>query len=143
MTMSLEMLSPSQIEVISEELEQMFNLACEGNEVARDEMTGADIVELGKDGIAAIFAGYYKNELSCVFAIQFHQTNGHKGADLIALSGKKLLRFKAAYWPAVIEWLRLNGVEFLDAYTPNSRADMYMKKFGFNKSCAYMRMNIH
>lgn len=143
MTMSLEMLSPSQIRSMEEELEQMFNLACDGNELARDEMEGKDIVGLGKDGMAAIFAGYYKDKLSCVFAIQFHEVNGHKGADLIALAGEKLLRFKAAYWPAVLEWLRVNGVEFLDAYTPNSRAEMYMKKFGFDKSCAYMRMTLH
>lgn len=141
--MSLEMLSPSQIITMAPELEKMFDLACGGNEIAADEMEGKDIVELGMEGMAAIFAGFYKDKLSCVFAIQFNITNGHKGADLIALAGEKLLRFKAAYWPAVLEWLRANGVEFLDAYTPNSRAEMYMKKFGFNKSCAYMRMTLH
>lgn len=141
--LSIEMLAPTQIREMADELEKMFDLACEGNDVANDEMEGKDIVELGLDGMAALFAGYYKGKLSCVFAIQFNYTNGHKGADLIALAGKKLLLFKAAYWNTVLEWLKLNGVEFLDAYTPNARAEMYMKKFGFNKSCAYMRMNLN
>ena len=143
MDMSLEMLTPYQIANMAEPLEVLFDEAVKGNEMAQDEMTGKDVVELGLAGQAAIFAGVYKGKLSCVFAIQFHDTNGRRGADLIALAGKRLLRFKAAYWPAVIEWLRLNGVEFLDAYTPNSRAEMYIKKFGFNKSCAHLRMNLH
>ena len=141
--MSLEMLSPDQVAEMAPELEEMFDLACGGNEIAAAEMTGKDVVTLGIDGMAAIFAGFYKEKLSCVFAIQFSVTNGHKGADLIALAGEKLLRFKAAYWPAVLDWLRANNIEFLDAYTPNSRAEMYMKKFGFDKSCAYMRMTLH
>jgi hypothetical protein len=142
MYLSLEMLSPSQIEGMSDELEEMFDLACEGNDIANEEMTGKDVVELGREGMAALFAGMYKGKLSFVFAIQFTETNGHKGADLIAMAGKKLLLFKAAYWSTVVEWLKMNGIEFLDVYTPNSRADMYTKKFGFNKSCAYMRMNL-
>lgn len=143
MDMTLDMLTTYQIANMADMLEVLFDEAVEGNDMARDEMTGRDVVNLGLAGQAAIFAGTYKGKLSCVFAIQFHNTNGRRGADLIALAGKRLLRFKAAYWPAVLDWLRANGVEFLDAYTPNSRAEMYIKKFGFDKSCAHLRMNLH
>lgn len=141
--MSIEMLSPERVAELEEALEPLFDLACEGNEIAQDEMTGKDIVQLGKEGMAAIFLGFYNGKPACVIAFQFNITNGHKGADLIAMAGSRLLRFKAAYWPAIIEWLRVNGIEFLDAYTPNSRAELYIRKFGFDKSCAYVRMNLH
>lgn len=140
--MSIEMLSPERVEELEAYIEPMFDAACKGNEIAVTEMTGKDIIELGKEGMAAIFVCFYNSEPSCVFAIQFNLTNNRKGADLIAMAGKRLLRFKAAYWPAVLDWLRANNVEFLDAYTPNSRAELYIKKFGFDKSCAYVRMNL-
>lgn len=140
--MSIEMLTPERVAELEAILEPLFDLACEGNEIANDEMTGKDVIQLGKDGLAAIFVGFYNAKPTCVFAIQFHITNGRKGADLIALAGSRLLRFKAAYWPAVLDWLRINGVEFLDAYAPNSRAEIYMKKFGFEKSCAHVRMSL-
>lgn len=140
--MSIEMLTPEQVTEMGPVLEPLFDLACAGNEIARDEMTGKDVVELGKSGMAAIFVGFYNSKPTCVIAIQFHMTNGRKGADLIAMAGSRLLRFKSAYWPAILDWLRINGVEFLDAYAPNSRAEIYMKKFGFEKSCAHVRMSL-
>lgn len=140
--MSIEMLSPERVAELETALEPLFDLACEGNAIAQDEMTGKDIVQLGKEGMAAIFLGFYNGKPACVIAFQFNMTNGRKGADLIAMAGSRLLRFKAAYWPAIIEWLRINGIEFLDAYTPNSRAELYIRKFGFDKSCAYVRMNL-
>ena len=143
MEMRLEMLSSAQIEALRPKLTELFDDACHGNEIAQDEMTGDDVVQLGIDGIAAVFAGTMDGELACAFAVQFHMTNGRKGADMIALAGKHLLKFRAAYWHIFEEWLRANGVQFLDAYTPDKRAEVYMKKFGFNKSCAHLRMNLH
>ena len=123
----------------------MFDAACKGNEIARDEMEAKDVIKLGKTGLAAIFVCYFDGYPSCALAIQFYEVNGHKGADLIALAGKgkKLVYFKNAYWRSIIEWLKANDVEFLDAYTPQSRALVYQKKFGFDKSCAYVRMSLH
>ena len=43
--LSIEMLAPTQIREMADELEKMFDLACEGNDVANDEMEGKDIVE--------------------------------------------------------------------------------------------------
>ena len=143
--LSIEMLTPDRVEQLSPYLESMFQEACENHEVVRDEMQGKDIVDLGKNGLAAIFVCYYNGNPSCALAIQFYEANGHKGADLIALAGKgkKLVQFKNAYWKSILEWLKANDVEFLDAYTPQSRALVYQKKFGFDKSCTYVRMTLH
>lgn len=143
--LSIEMLTPPRVEQLAPYLEPLFQEACESHEVVRDEMQGKDVVDLGKNGMAAIFVCYYDGRPSCALAFQFYEVNGHKGADLIALAGKgkKLVQFKNAYWQSIVEWLKANDVEFLDAYTPQSRALIYQKKFGFDKSCAYVRMTLH
>lgn len=143
--LSIEMLTPERVKQLEPHLEPLFQEACESHEVVRDEMKGKDVVDLGKTGMAAIFVCYFEGQPSCALAFQFYEVNGHKGADLIALAGKgkRLVKFKNAYWQSIIEWLKANNVEFLDAYTPQSRALVYQKKFGFDKSCAYVRMTLH
>jgi hypothetical protein len=143
--LSIEMLTPQRVEELWPHLEPLFVSACDSHEIARQEMSAQSIRELGTNGTAAIFVCFYNGSPSCALAFQFYDANGHKGADLIALAGKgkRLVQFKNAYWRSIIEWLKANKVEFLDAYTPQSRALVYQKKFGFDKSCAYVRMTLH
>lgn len=138
--MSIEMLTPERVTELWPVLEPHFEAACQGNEIAKDELDAKDIYVLAVTGLVAIFVGFENDEPACVMGIQFTNTNGHKGADVMALAGRGLMRFKRAYWRSIIEWLKANGVEFLDAYAPERLAKIYMSKFGFNKSCMYVRM---
>lgn len=138
--MSIEMLTPERVAELWPVLEPHFEAACQGNEIAKDELDAKDIYVLAMTGLVAIFVGFENGEPACVMGIQFTNTNGHKGADVMALAGRGLMRFKRAYWRSIIEWLKANGVEFLDAYAPERLAKIYMSKFGFNKSCMYVRM---
>ena len=138
--MSIEMLTPERVTELWPVLEPHFEAACQGNEIAKDELDAKDIYVLAMTGLVAIFVGFENDEPACVMGIQFTNTNGHKGADVMALAGRGLMRFKRAYWRSIIEWLKANGVEFLDAYAPERLAKIYMSKFGFNKSCMYVRM---
>jgi hypothetical protein len=52
------------------------------------------------------------------------------------------MKFKNAYWGLILDWLKANGCEFLDAYANERLAKVYMSKFGFNKSCSYVRMTL-
>jgi hypothetical protein len=138
--MSIEMLTPERVTELWPVLEPHFEAACQGNEIAKDELDAKDIYVLAVTGLVVIFVGFENGEPACVMGIQFTNTNGHKGADVMALAGRGLMRFKRAYWRSIIEWLKANGVEFLDAYAPERLAKIYMSKFGFNKSCMYVRM---
>lgn len=140
--LEVSMIPPDEVDLLWEKLEPMFKAACEGNDIARDEFTAEDIYELAVQGLCAIFVGTVNNEPACVVAIQFHITNGRKGADIIAMGGKHLLTFKAHYWDILLEWLKANNVEFLDAYVPEDRADIYKRRFKFDKSCAHVRMRL-
>ena len=140
MTMTIEMLTPERVAELWPVLEPHFEAACHGNEIAKDEMDAKDIYVLAAVGMVAIFVGFEDGEPACVMGIQFNTTNGRKGADIMALAGRGLMRFKAAYWQSILDWLKANGVQFLDAYAPERLAKIYLNRFGFTKSCMYVRM---
>ena len=140
MTMTIEMLTPERVAELWPVLEPHYEAACQGNEIAKDEMDAKDIYVLAAVGMVAIFVGFEDGEPACVMGIQFNTTNGRKGADIMALAGRGLMRFKAAYWQSILDWLKANGVQFLDAYAPERLAKIYLNRFGFTKSCMYVRM---
>lgn len=140
MTMTIEMLTPERVAELWPVLEPHFEAACQGNEIAKDELDAKDIYVLASVGMVAIFVGFEDGEPACVMGIQFNTTNGRKGADVMALAGRGLMRFKAAYWQSILDWLKANGVQFLDAYAPERLAKIYLNRFGFTKSCMYVRM---
>lgn len=137
----IEMLTPERVTELWPKLEPLFDQACKAHEIARDEMEPRSLHDLAVSGMAVVFVVFVNDEPSCLMAIQFHETNGRRGADVIALAGSHLLLYKSAYWEAILEWLQINGVEFLDAYVPQERSHIYKKRFGFNKSCTHLRMN--
>jgi hypothetical protein len=139
-TLSIEMLTPERVTEMWPVLEPYFDAACNGNEIAKDELTAKDIHVLAAAGVVAVFVCFEDDDPACVFGVQFNTTNGHKCADIMALAGRNLMRFKKAYWNVILEWLRANGVKFLDAYAPERLAKIYLNRFGFNKSCMYVRM---
>jgi len=138
--LSIEMLTPERVTELWPVLEPYFSAACESNEIAKDEMSVKDIYLLAVTGLVAIFVGFENNKPACAIGIQFNMTNGRKCADVIAMAGRGLLRFKAAYWHIILEWLKSNEVRYLDAYVPERHTKLYLHRFGFNKSCAYVRM---
>ena len=140
--MSIEMLTPERVTELWPVLEPYFDAACKGNEIAKDELDAKDVYVLAVTGLVAIFVGFENSEPACVMGIQFNTTNGRKGADVMALAGRGLMRFKAAYWNIILDWLRANDVEFLDAYAPERLAKIYTNRFGFDKSCVYVRMSL-
>ncbi len=131
--MSIEMLTPDRAIELWPVLEPYFEAACNGNEIAKDEINAKDIYILIVTGLVAVFVGFEDGEPACVMGIQFNNTNGKKGADVIALAGHGLIRFKAVYWEYILEWLRINDIKFLDAYVTERWAKIYTSRFGFNK----------
>lgn len=141
--MSIEMLEPEQVDEMWPVLEPMLSEACQSHAIAKSEFDAETIRKLTTSGMCALIVAYGDAKPTCVLAIQFHDTNGRKGADVIAFAGRHMMKFKGAYWEMVLEWLRLNEVEFLDAYVPRERAEIYQKRFGFTESCVHVRMMLH
>ena len=140
--LTIEMLSPEQVNDEWGALEPMLDASCKSNEVGILDITPDDIRILAVTGLCVLFIGRESGTPKVVVAIQFNETNRHKGADVIAMGGERLMKFKDAYWNLILDWLKANGCEFLDAYANERLAKIYMGKFGFNKSCSLVRMTL-
>lgn len=140
--LAIEMLSPEQVNDEWDLLEPMLEASCKSNEVGILDITPDDIRILAVTEMCVLFIGRENGTPKVIVAIQFNDTNGHKGADVIAMGGKRLMKFKDAYWNLILDWLKANGCEFLDAYANERLAKIYMSKFGFNKSCSLVRMTL-
>jgi len=140
--LTIEMLSPEQVSAEWGVLEPMLEASCKSNEVGILDITSDDIYVLAVTGLCVLFIGREGGTPKVVVALQFTDTNGHKGADVIAMAGNRLMKFKDAYWALILDWLKANGCEFLDAYANERLAKIYTGKFGFDKSCALVRMTL-
>lgn len=137
----LELMTPERVEEMWPQLEPLFARACEGNlSPASADLTVADIRRLVAQDLVAVMAGSDDDGIATVIALQFHVTNGKKGVDVVAMAGRRLLEFKRAFWESILKWLKANGVQFVDAYTTPALAKLYINRFGFTESCAFVRM---
>jgi hypothetical protein len=141
-TPSIEYLTPERVVELREVLLPLFQQSCEGNEISKDTLTPEDVLALAVTEEAVVFLGCEDNEPTCVLAIQFFTEGARKGADILALAGRGLTTFKRHYWQVILDWLKANQIRFLDAYVDERRAKMYQSRFGFDRSCALVRMNL-
>ena len=140
--LTIEMLSPEQVDDEWAALEPILDASCKSNEVGILDITPNDIHVLATTGMCVLFVGRESGVPKVIVALQFNDTNGHKGADVIAMGGERLMKFKDAYWNLILDWLKANGCVFLDAYANERLAKIYRNKFGFNKSCSLVRMTL-
>jgi hypothetical protein len=138
--LTIEMLTPEQVEAEWDALAPMLAASCQSNAIAMMDITPEDIRGLALSGMCVLFIGRERGIPMVIVAVQFHNTNGHKGADVIAMGGSRLMKFKNAYWDLILDWLKANGCEFLDAYADERLAKVYTTKFGFDRSCVLVRM---
>lgn len=142
MSLTIEMLTPARVLELRSKLEPLLKQACEGNPVATLTQSAENILRLTQIDQAVIFVGFDSGRVSTVLALQFISVSGRKGAEIIAMAGRNLIQFKNAFWKPILDWLRANDVEFMDAYAPPRLAELYLTKFGFDQSCTMVRMTL-
>ncbi len=136
---SVQMLAPEQVTDMWPDLMPMFDASVKANPMAETEYVADDVHMLVLGGMASVIAVLKAGKPAFALAFQFCDTNGTKGINIIGMGGTSLLKYKAAYWGAFLDWLRANGVHFIDAYVPTERLALYEKRIGFDKSCAFVR----
>lgn len=140
--LAIELLTRDRAIELWPEIAPLAEQSARGNVMSASDMDAQYIFNAVMADEAVIFAGFEGDKLSVILGVQFSDANGHKCADIIALAGRRLTMFKSRYWKPILDWLRANDVEFLDSYVPTERAMLYMNKFGFDKSCAHIRMSL-
>jgi hypothetical protein len=140
--LSIELLTQERAIELWPKIAPLAEKSALGNVMTASDMDSQYIFNAVCADEAVIFAGFENGELATILGIQFSDANGHKCADIIAMAGRRLTKFKQQYWGPILDWLKANEVEFLDSYVPTERAMIYMNKFGFDKSCAHIRMSL-
>jgi hypothetical protein len=139
---AIEFLTPERVEELWVHLDPMLQKSCEGNEISKEDLTPKEIHDLATSGQCAMFV-YFENAIpTCVLVVQFFVENKKKGASILAMGGKNLLTFKRLYWKSILDWLKVNKIHYLDACVATEYTKIYLKKFGFEKSCSLVRMNL-
>ncbi len=139
---SVEFLSILRIGELKPWLLEMFAESCAGNAISKVDLTPEDIMASVLLEDTAVFVYSEDDQPTCVLVIERYSENNIPCASILALAGKNLVSFKRNYWNIILEWLREQGVVYLDAYVDYNRANMYQAKFGFNRACAFVRMDL-
>lgn len=137
--MRIEQLTPDRVVELWPELEPLIKKACDSNEIARDDVTPEDILIAAQSDQCVVFTSFDARGLSMVAVFQFHTVMGTKGVDVVAIGGRDLIRNAGYFWKPIKDWLRQNGVKFIDAYANPRLARIYLSRLGFTKSCTYVR----
>lgn len=136
----LEMLTPERVQELWSEIRPHVVASFNSNEVSAMTSEPDDVLAMALTDMCVIFGGFKDRKLATILVLQFNEQSGHKGADVLAMGGSELLTFKQKYWDIILDWLRANEVEYLDAYTNERMAKIYKSKYGFTKSCVTVRM---
>lgn len=139
---TVELLTPERVTELWDDLAPLFTAAAQAHDMAASDLTATALYLQTQTDSCAVFVGFEDDEVGIAIAIQFVEIGGRKGADVLAMAGKRLLRFKADFWQPILAWLKANGVEFVDATSSERLARIYMAKFGFTKSCMTVRMEL-
>jgi hypothetical protein len=140
--LTVEMLTQEKALEMWPRLVPWLEKSIRGNPMTDSDMDVQYIFNAVAADEAVIFAGFEGTAVALVLVIQFHHVGKKLAASIIAMAGRKLRAFASTFWPPVVDWLRANKVDFLDTYVPFNRAMLYMNKFGFDKSCAKVRMTL-
>ena len=126
-----------------DDLRPMLEASCTVNEVCETEIEVDDILVLMAIDQCTVVAVIEDDRPVFVLTLQFMLNAGKRGANVLAMGGSRLLHMKSLYWDHFLAWLRANKVEFLDAYVPNERRQLYQRRLGFDKSCSFIRKNFY
>lgn len=135
----LRVLDLNMIKSMWGELRPILEASCKVNEVCETEIEVDDILVLAAIDQCTVVAVIEDEKPVFVLALQFTLSAGKRGANVLAMGGTHMLRIKSLYWDHFLAWLRANKVEFLDAYVPNERRQLYQRRLGFDKSCSFIR----
>ena len=140
MTRRIELLDPKRVKELWPQIEPLVAQVVASSDHAPDPLDMEDVWVAATHGVCHVLAFYEGDELAMVLAFEFGRSKGARTATILAVAGRDLTAFKAAFWPSILAWFKENGAEYVDAYAEPRLARIYLRKFGFTETCSYVRM---
>lgn len=139
---AIEYVEGNRIKELWPDIEPMVQRSCEGNAISRGNLSADEIRDAVLYGMCIFFVYYEDRVPTCILAIEISMQGKYKIASILALGGKNLTTFKRLYWKAILDWLRSNDVNYVDAVVDSKYASVYLNKFGFEQQASLVRMSL-
>lgn len=137
------MLHPSEVTTSWGVLKPLLDNLSDSNEMLSDPYFSEQILMDVHGGYTHILAGFEDEDIKLILVISFAvDRQKEKSVDIIGISGKDLTRYKRLFWDQILDWFRAEGVSYVDTLATPRMAEIYKRKFGFNKSCVAIRMDL-
>lgn len=138
----IELLDHKKVQELWPQIEPLIAAVARSSSSAPDPLDMETVWHSAMHGVCRVLAFYENGELAMVLAFEFGRSKGARTATILAVAGRNLTAFKAAFWPSILAWFKENGARYVDAYAEPRLAQIYLKKFGFTETCSYVRMEL-
>lgn len=137
--LTIELLEPDKVDTVWKHIRPIVAAACRSNDAAQMDISPDTVYSLATTGMCVVFVGREKKKVRFVLVLQFTDMYGTRGAEIVAMGGAGMMKFKNAYWDVIVEWLKANGCKYIDACASERLANVYTKRFGFDRSRVCVR----
>lgn len=135
-----QMLTPEQVVHYWAELRPLLAKSCTSNELTELTLTPEHILGLAVTGQCAVFGFFENAKVSLVLVLEFAEDCGHNSASILAFAGQDMMIFKKLYWEYIVDWLKSNGISYVDTYADPRMAKIFQRFFGFTQSATCVRL---
>ena len=142
MTYKIErVLTKERLEQLWPQLHPLFDKCIK--KALHGEFVSFDIKQLALDNKAHIFIFADESDVvHMALALEFINFPRLRAANLRALGGKNLVGFSEQFFAGLKWWLKLSGVQVLDAMVSNSMRRLLTNKLGFERVYHHMRLGL-
>ena len=101
-----------------------------------------DIYTLALQDRAYVFVETLNGIVTVALALEIIPYPRMKLASIFALGGAKLISAKTRYWTYIIDWLKANKIDAIDAAVDERMLNMLTKRFGFELVYRQVRLKL-
>lgn len=135
-----ELLTPARLQELWPQINPLFEVCCE--EASKGEIMAIDIYTLAIQDRAYVFVETLNGIVTVALAMEIIVYPRMKLASIFALGGKNLISAKSRYWSYIIDWMKANKINAIDAAVDDRMLSMLTKRFGFELVYRQVRLKL-
>lgn len=135
-----ELLTPARLQEMWPQINPLFEVCCK--EASKGEIMAIDIYTLALQDRVYVFVETLNGLVTVALALEVIPYSRMRIANIFALGGNGLLGAKTRYWKYVLEWLKANKIDAIDAAVDDRMLNMLTKRFGFELVYRQVRLKL-
>lgn len=144
--MIANLLRPNQIADYETRLKPLFMSALTANGAVKEEQAESEadwmLLQAQLDRVA-VFVVENESQVTYTMAFQFSVSRDVKSVEILAMAGRGMVEFaRSVGWQMILEWLRLNGVEYVEIRTSERLARVLEKAAKFKPAAVVSKLEL-